>query len=535
MARRSPDFDLASAIAEPGFTPGQRDISALLSLLASAPAETREHAERALRRAGSAAMNEAMTRAASAEAGPRARLTALVGRMEGAETSEGRAFLLEALRDADAAVRRRAAAGLGRARTETPAVEAALLEALDSEADKAARADLVEALGKVGGDAARQALAALADGPDVKMAAELRKARLRAARPGARAEPSAIESRRAPAAPLRVWLDCRRGMLPVLLEEAAALGPRIEHRIDGSAVAGLDLDKPLEALFAARTWTAVALPSRPFKVSPREDRTALVARAVASSARAALSLTQGPLRYRLGWADGGKRRAEVYEIAAAAAALEPALVNDPADSVWQVTVREVKGNIAVEWSPALDDPRFAYRTGDVPAASHPSIAAALAFLAGAVDADVVWDPFVGSGLELCERALRGPYARLLGSDVEAAALEVARVNLKACGAKKFELRVHDAERGAPAGLRPTLIITNPPMGRRLHRSGDLRAFLGRFVRSVGSALAPGGRFVWVSPFPAETRAVAEGAGLFPRRSHVIDMGGFDAEIQVWVK
>ena len=37
---------------------------------------------------------------------------------------------------------------------------------------------------------------------------------------------------------------------------------------------------------------------------------------------------------------------------------------------------------------------------------------------GARADDVVWDPFVGSGTELVERALAGPYARLLGSDTD---------------------------------------------------------------------------------------------------------------------
>ena len=31
--------------------------------------------------------------------------------------------------------------------------------------------------------------------------------------------------------------------------------------------------------------------------------------------------------------------------------------------------------------------------------------------------DLVWDPFVGSGTELCERALLGPYRALVGSDL----------------------------------------------------------------------------------------------------------------------
>ncbi len=286
-------------------------------------------------------------------------------------------------------------------------------------------------------------------------AAELRKARLRAARPAARLEASTVDVTRAlgDAAHVlgggaRVWLDCRRGLAPVLLEEAAAFAPTLEHRVDGSSVVAVRHTGPLSDLFRARTWGTLALPGATVKVAPGADREAAAARALATggACAAAASLTLGPLRYRIAWAGGGKRRAAVYRIAAAAAVLEPSLVNDPTGAPWEVVLRETETSIAAEWVPALEDPRFAYRQKDVPAASHPTIAAALAFLAGVEPGDVVWDPFVGSGLELCERALRGPYARLVGTDTEAAALDAARANLGACGAERFELK--DPRRGA---------------------------------------------------------------------------------------
>ena len=77
---------------------------------------------------------------------------------------------------------------------------------------------------------------------------------------------------------------------------------------------------------------------------------------------------------------------------------------------------------------------------------------------------------MGSGLELCERARAGPYAKLLGSDRDAGALEVARANLDSCGAEHFTLFRGDARSSIPRP-RPTLVITNPPMGRRVLRNG----------------------------------------------------------------
>jgi tRNA G10 N-methylase Trm11 len=178
----------------------------------------------------------------------------------------------------------------------------------------------------------------------------------------------------------------------------------------------------------------------------------------------------------------------------------------------------------------MRDPRFAYRVADVPAASHPTIAAALARVAGVREDDVVWDPFVGSGLELAERARLGPYRSLLGTDLDADALDAARANLAGIEVK---LTRSDALLTRPRAV--TLIVTNPPMGRRVVRQGELRTFLERFVAHAASVLEPGGRLVWISPRPRMTRLHAERAGLRLERGFVVDMGGFQGEIQRWQK
>jgi hypothetical protein len=41
--------------------------------------------------------------------------------------------------------------------------------------------------------------------------------------------------------------------------------------------------------------------------------------------------------------------------------------------------------------------------------------------------------------------------------------------------------------------------------------------------------------VWVAPWPARARAAAARAGLVLDRALVVDMGGFDAEMQRWTK
>ena len=162
----------------------------------------------------------------------------------------------------------------------------------------------------------------------------------------------------------------------------------------------------LGALGRVRTLLTLGFPLSPTPLAPGPD--ALVAALTRTLTGAeALEIFRtwslGQVRYRLAWARGGHRRSVVWRVAEAVGRACPELVNDPSASPWEVVVDDMRGALTVELRPRWTDERFAYRRGDVPAASHPTIAAALAQLAGVRADDVVWDPFVGSGLELAER------------------------------------------------------------------------------------------------------------------------------------
>jgi tRNA G10 N-methylase Trm11 len=79
-----------------------------------------------------------------------------------------------------------------------------------------------------------------------------------------------------------------------------------------------------------------------------------------------------------------------------------------------------------------------------------------------------------------------------------------------------------------------LIVTNPPMGRRLERGrhGDL---LERFVAHAAKVLRPGGRLVWLVPEPRRVYERAEREGLVLLRSFTVDMGGFPAALSIHEK
>jgi 23S rRNA G2445 N2-methylase RlmL len=168
----------------------------------------------------------------------------------------------------------------------------------------------------------------------------------------------------------------------------------------------------------------------------------------------------------------------------------------------------------------------------LPASSHPTLAAALARVGGARPDDVVWDPFAGAGTELVERARLGPYRRLIGTDLDPAALESARENLAAASLSDVTLAVADARTFRPPEP-PTLILTNPPMGRRVLDSTLTGPLYDAFLAHAAKTLAPSGRLVWISPRWEDTRARASAVGLRATFRQRVDMGGFFAELQAF--
>jgi 23S rRNA G2445 N2-methylase RlmL len=532
---------LRERVEDPGFTPAVRDVAGLVDLLADDGVA--DSAERAIGRVGAPAVPVLRARLREARAPLRGRVVRAIGRVARAEDDDATALLLGALDDGDPKARRNAAIALGH--VAGPRVEAALLRAWESDPRVEMRRSLAASLGKIGGERTLPVLRAASAADDAQLAQIARRAAMMVARTGSRAAAPGvgIDADAAPASPVDAIALARDGLEDLLAEELRAIASLRKVRVVGAGRVALVVAGPLRDLFAARTMLSFHFPLAAERVASGEPAGEgsgdgdgdghAIARALASEAarRIFATWTAGGVRYRLAWAHGGHRRAATWAAAEAIARHAPALVNDPTSSNWEVAVALGGGAAAVSLAPrGLDDPRFVWRVGDVPAASHPTIAAALARVSGVRADDVVWDPFVGSGAELVERARLGPYRALLGSDRDPRALEVARKNLAAAGLTA-DLALADALEHAPPGV--TLVVTNPPMGRRAARAPALGATLDRFVAHAARVLVPRGRLVWIAPWPERSRAAAQAAGMTLESARDVDMGGFTAQLQRW--
>ncbi len=508
-------FDAIRAkLLDPGFTPGRRDVAPLLELLADAPEDEAAKVVRALASVP-AAVEHADKSWGEAKAPLRHRLLALLGRARG---DDAHAALIAGLGDGDPRTRKVAARGLGRLQNTSIREEASrrMREALAHEKKPEVTRAIVEALGKIGGTS--EAAALRLRHPDASTDRMRREALRRITRSEARLMPSRIASERDATTAFEVQLRCREGLESILAGETR--GARIER-------AGLVATRvtSLKEITVARTWMTAAI-----VLHRGADPGDALAGIIAAAAPLLGALTDGAVRWRVEWIGAGHKRAATRELAERVAAIAPELVNDPIASDWEIEV-SASGVFAIPKS--WDDARFTYRLADVPAASHPTIAAALARVASGGEDDIVWDPFVGSGLELVERARIGPYKRMIGTDTDDRALAAAKKNLDAARVRDVRLERADARTFAPKDV--TLIITNPPMGRRLVQTGKLDDLLGAALENIVGSLTRGGRLVWVTPRSRSTNRILEGLHMRRTLDLVIDMRGFAANLQRWTR
>jgi len=341
---------------------------------------------------------------------------------------------------------------------------------------------------------------------------------------------------------LRIHLRGRSG-LESLIEQEVQLPRnnatfRVTHRI--RSIVAIEPLRPfrLADIHALRCFSDAGLVLG--TVKPQEDESATIdalAKVIASPSVSHLltALTDGPIRYRLEFASMGHQRSGVRQLTNRVYALNPKLLNDSRHAPWEINIYHTPQGLSVELSPKLrPDPRFAYRQRDIPAASHPPLAACMVLLADPEKNDTVWDPFCGSGLELIERALLGQVSHLYGTDRSREATEIARQNLASSSAAATphtfaccDFRDH----AQVAGLsRLSLIVTNPPMCRRVPVA-NLKHLIEDLFIAAADTLKIGGRLVFANPLPIKPRD--HSLKLAFRQK--VDLGGFHCYLEKYVK
>ncbi len=343
---------------------------------------------------------------------------------------------------------------------------------------------------------------------------------------------------------LRLHLRGRRGLEAMVRDEAEeSISRHGKFRVAGvrDGLVALTPVAPfaLADIYALRCFGAVGFVPGAVRSSNQAESIEALASVITSSLsrRVLQTFTEGGIRYRLNFIARGHQRGAVRLLASRVYALCPEILNDARNVTWTLDIYPVGRGHSVELRPNLTpDPRFYYRRRDVPAASHPPLAACMARLAGRVQNEIVWDPFCGSGLELIERALLGGVRAIHGTDLSAEAIAIARANFAAAQVKPVQANFAccDFRAYAVGGrLGPnsvTLIISNPPLGMRVPVA-NLRGLIEDLFNVAATVLQPGGRLVFANPVFMEKPP--RSFQLLSRQA--VDFGGFDCRLEKYLK
>jgi SAM-dependent methyltransferase len=165
--------------------------------------------------------------------------------------------------------------------------------------------------------------------------------------------------------------------------------------------------------------------------------------------------------------------------------------NAPGD--WQLNVRLEHGALVCEVGALYQTARFG-RLARLPASTTPVVSAVLARLLKPEAGHLVLDPFCGAATNLVTVASLQPDVRLVGADVQEAALEAARENLTGL-ATEWRLLRADARDLPMDDASVDRVVANLPFGKRVGSHGVNVDLYPRFLRELTRVLATKGRAV----------------------------------------
>lgn len=139
-----------------------------------------------------------------------------------------------------------------------------------------------------------------------------------------------------------------------------------------------------------------------------------------------------------------------------------------------------------------------YKLAHLPGSLKPPVAAALVRLSEIAPGQSLLDPFCGSGTILAEAALMGAAAQ--GGDLDAAAVEYARANLREAGLNVPAQR-WDARTLPLADSSIDRIASNLPWGRQVQVESELESLYHDALAEMYRVLIPRGRVVILTGMP----------------------------------
>lgn len=459
-----------------------------------------------------------------------------------AEQEEARSWLVGLLKDPQEKIRRYAMNALPKLGAGSRE-EKAVLSLLQESKIEREKTYLARALEKIGGEASLAALQQqdLAAQSEQKLKANI----ARAQAPGLIRSDLRMESIQG----IRIYLRCRRGLEQFVVEEVkerSRANPQDAKFRFRAVRRGLVEIVPvaafcLEEIFAFRCFATAGIFIGQIPGDPGgEGEIEQMAEAITSKLSQSVleAFTEGQPRYRLNFVKKVPPKSTVRRLAERIYTLRPSLLNDPRNALWSIDLYGTSQGISIELRPRLaPDPRLYFRRGEIPAASHPPLAACMARLGGRRENEVVWDPFCGSGLELIERALLGGVCKVFGTDHSEHALKIARENFGAANIPlsleatfaKCDFRDFNGVPGLGENS-VTLLVTNPPLGKRIPIP-NLRGLIEDLFRVADRVLKPGGRLVFANPL----RMGSPIERLKLQSSSVVDFGGFDCRLEMYRK
>jgi 23S rRNA G2445 N2-methylase RlmL len=178
-----------------------------------------------------------------------------------------------------------------------------------------------------------------------------------------------------------------------------------------------------------------------------------------------------------------------------------------------------------------------YKVEHIAASLRPSVAAAMIRLAQIRPGQLVLDPMCGAGTILAECAAAArrfePVIRVLGGDIDRAALRAAGGNLRHLGQKS--LARWDARRLPLTDQSVDCLISNPPFGKQLASPDEVRPLYADVVMHFNRVLKPGSRAVLLVSDAAALRAAIRPVGWKAIEQVRVRVLGQPAFITAWRK